>query len=215
MRDPVQAGQAVPRQTTGTAWHCSATHSQASDLTMSHFQPRWWKTSTWYHVRSTFGSSHLRHLRVSSPCHLHPIVWFLSSLLANHKLHFLYFYIHAHPNDKNNLPVSAVDRRSSPLARGAAEVTGTCGFGAETHPADQPGIWLRVWNHLMPETLFTTGLSSATVDSTSQHRKRIILTRLGSNPRRVPNDRLANISASPKLERKKKKKEGRQCDAAS
>lgn len=49
----------------------------------------------------------------------------------------------------------------------------------------------------------------ATVDSTKQHDQKILLTRLSASPRRVPNDRFRDISASQKFRKKRKHPERR------
>lgn len=53
------------------------------------------------------------------------------------------------------LPAS-VDKSTSSLSK-ADELIRNLWFCAELRPADQPGIWLRVWNHLMPENTVHDG----------------------------------------------------------
>lgn len=79
-----------------------------------------------------------------------------ASRFPNQKTIFFFFFFKC-PTLRNTLfcPPSMA---KSPWLKEPVNWRGTCGFSAELRPADQPGIWLRVWNHLMPETLLTMGL---------------------------------------------------------
>lgn len=100
----------------------------------------------------------------------------------------------------------------SPGSKGCQSDKELVVVGAELHPADQPGIWLRVWNHLMPETLFAMGHFGKTIHSSFTDNWRKILTGLPLNLRRVSNTSLGDISARQKFEVGEK---ARQHDAAS
>lgn len=135
---------------------------------------------------------------VSSPCYSQirfPTLQNLASNLTSSGLDLCFIQW------KTSRFARSIDVAVSSLRRVLTKWWGTCAFSAELHPADQPGIWLRVWNHLMPETLFHDGAFLATVDSSYKHYEKILTKSMIQHTSRVYR-RMGNISASQKLKKK-------------
>lgn len=80
------------------------------------------------------------------------------------------------PNQKTTLKKKVIQQKhpsidgEPPWPKEPPDRGGICGFCAELRPADQPGIWLRVWSHLMPETLGPFWPPSSPPDSITRER---------------------------------------------